>query len=68
MKGPSKVRASEAREYLAAHVLGKQVELLNPRTEKYGRILADVRCGDINVSELMLGAGYAVRYDGGPKN
>ena len=59
--------AKKARDDLTNLIMGKLITLKNVTTEKYGRILADVYIGDINVSEWMIQRGYAVKYDGGTK-
>lgn len=60
--------AKKARESLSQMILNKIVTLKNVSTEKYGRILADVYLGDLNLNEWMIDNGYAVRYDGGTKS
>jgi len=60
--------AKNSRDELSKLIMGKIVELKNVSTEKYGRILADVYYGDLNVCEWMLKNGYAVKYDGGTKH
>jgi endonuclease YncB( thermonuclease family) len=42
--------------------------LKNIKTEKYGRILADVYCNNIHINQWMLDNRYAVKYDGGTKS
>lgn len=48
-------------------ILRRKVQLRNVQSEKYGRMLADVYIGDINVGEHLLSAKLAVSYDGGTK-
>lgn len=55
------------RDFLSNLLLNKYVRLENIQSEKYGRILADVYIGEINVNELLLKERYAVKYDGGTK-
>lgn len=59
--------AKAAREFVYKLVFNKFVRLENIETEKYGRILADVYIGDINLNELLLKERYAIKYDGGTK-
>jgi endonuclease YncB( thermonuclease family) len=59
--------AKKARDALSSLILNKIVTLQNITTEKYGRILADVYVGDINVSDWLVFHNYAVYYDGGTK-
>lgn len=56
-----------ARTELQTLILDKRVSLRNVQTEKYGRLLAEVYVGDINVNQHMLDKGLAVKYDGGTK-
>jgi endonuclease YncB( thermonuclease family) len=70
MKGKTfaeKEAAIKARDALRALILGKTVTLRNVSTEKYGRVLATVYLGDLDVCEWMLKHNYAVPYDGGTK-
>jgi endonuclease YncB( thermonuclease family) len=62
-----KTAAKLARDYVSNLVLNKFVRLENICNEKYGRILADVYIGDINLNELLIKERYAVKYDGGTK-
>jgi len=48
-------------------VLHKNIILKNIKTEKYGRILADVYVNDFHVNQHMLEKRLAVIYDGGTK-
>ena len=60
--------AQIAKNLMTELVLNKIVTLKNINTEKYGRILADVYIGDLNVNEHMIEKRLAVSYDGGTKN
>jgi micrococcal nuclease len=62
-----KIAAKTARDFVANLVLNKFVKLENIRSEKYGRILADVYIGDIHLNALLINEKYAVSYDGGTK-
>ena len=71
LKGSSpeeKQRAIKARDDLSEMVLGKMVRLENVTTEKYGRLLAEVYLGDINLSTWMLEKKHAYPYFGGTKS
>jgi endonuclease YncB( thermonuclease family) len=48
-------------------ILNKNVTIKNVKTEKYGRLLADVYLGDIHLNKWMLDNNYAVPYNGGRK-
>ena len=59
--------AKQAQEALEKLLLNKVVQLKNIKTEKYGRILADVYLDDTHVNEWMINNNYAVKYDGKTK-
>lgn len=59
--------AKIARDFVYNMVYNKYVRLENIRSEKYGRILADVYIGNICLNELLIAERYAVRYDGTTK-
>lgn len=48
-------------------ILHKNVILKNTNTEKYGRILADVYCGDLHLNQWLLDHKLAVLYNGKTK-
>ena len=52
----------ESRDFLSSMVMNKIVELKSVRTDKYGRILAEVYCDNVNMSDLLLEKGYVVAY------
>jgi len=56
-----------ARAALYDKIFGKVIILKNCKTEKYGRILADVFLDKININTWMLENRFAVKYDGGKK-
>lgn len=62
-----KEAAKSTREFVSNLVLNKYVTLENIESEKYGRILADVYIGEINLNQLLIKERYAVKYDGGTK-
>jgi endonuclease YncB( thermonuclease family) len=59
--------AQEAKCALQKLILNKAVALKNLKTEKYGRVLADVYLGDLHVNQWLLDNKYAVQYSGGKK-
>ena len=59
--------AQEAKNALQKLILNKVVALKNLKTEKYGRVLADVYLGDLHVNQWLLDNKYAVQYSGGTK-
>jgi len=62
-----KKSAQIAKHALEDLILHKNVILKNTKTEKYGRILADVYLEDLHLNQWMLDNKYAVLYDGGTK-
>lgn len=62
-----KTCAKETRDELAALILNKEIQLKNIKTEKYGRILADVYLGEIHINQLLIEKRMAVKYGGGTK-
>ena len=62
-----KACAKEARDELSALILNKEIQLKNIKTEKYGRILADVHFGEIHINQWLIEKRMAVKYGGGTK-
>lgn len=62
-----KICAKEVRDELAKLILNKIITLKNIKSEKYGRILADVYFGDLHINEWLIQNRMAVKYDGGTK-
>ena len=72
--------AHYAKMYVSDKVLHKTIYLDNVKTEKYGRVLADVYINPIlqaarqeqrqneSLSQMLLRNGLAIEYDGGTKN
>lgn len=59
--------AQEAKSALEKLILHKVVALKNLKTEKYGRVLADIYVRDLHVNQWLLDNKYAVEYSGGKK-
>ena len=59
--------AQLARDELSKLILNKHVVLKDLKTEKYGRILAEVYLDDLHLNQYMLDMNLAVKYDGGTK-
>lgn len=59
--------ALEAKNILSNKILHKYVELKNIKTEKYGRLLADIYLNNENINMWLVKNRYAVLYDGGKK-
>lgn len=57
-----------AKQFTVDMVDGKIITLKNVKTEKYGRVLADVYCDDISLGDALLNARLAVKYDGKTKS
>lgn len=70
IKGKTNVEkelAIKSRDALSVLIFNKNVELKNVSLDKYGRLLAYVYLGDINVNQWLLDNNYAIEYDGGTK-
>jgi endonuclease YncB( thermonuclease family) len=60
--------AREARNFLRGVMeQASTIRLINAHRDKYFRIDAMILADGVDVSELMINKGYAVRYDGGTK-
>lgn len=59
--------AVKAKEVLEALVLNKSVKLDIHGYDKYGRILANVKTNNLNISEHLIGLGLGVPYNGKAK-
>ena len=71
------IRSKYSKEMELAHmskqalhelIYEKIVRLDNVKTEKYGRLLADVFLGDLHINKWLLENNYAIPYDGKAKN
>lgn len=63
-----KTYAKMAKELLSNKILGQTVYLKNVKTEKYGRILADVYTkNNLHLNQFMIDNKLAVEYSGGTK-
>lgn len=59
--------AKISQKVLEKLVLNKNITIKNVKTEKYGRLLADVYLGDIHINRWLLDNNYAIPYVGGTK-
>lgn len=60
--------AKWAKEYITDLIFDKIVNISkNEGYDKYGRLLLELKIGEINVNEIMLEK-WGVKYDGGHKN
>ena len=59
--------AVKARDALSGRILGKIVTLEDVGTDKYGRVLATVKCGGEDICQWMIDEGHAKPYFGGTK-
>lgn len=67
MKGrcPSETEAAKAaRQYLTGLIGAGSIELRDVRREKYGRALASVTAGGVDVGKALIGEGLARPYAG----
>lgn len=70
MRGKSdeeRTAARLAKRFVEERVLGQKVYLHDVSYDKYGRILARVFCGGVDLTRELLKHGMGVAYDGGRK-
>ena len=70
IKGKSdaeKTSAILSRDKLSDLIFNKVVRLEDVKTEKYGRILAEVYLDDLHINKWMVDNKLAIPYDGGTK-
>ena len=66
--GAEKTRGLAAKTALEGLLANQTLRVVSHKTDKYGRWLADIFIGDVNVSQEMIDLGHAVAWDGkGPK-
>lgn len=62
-----RICAQIAKDFVYNLVMDQNIILDNMKTDKYGRILADVLVEGENLGDLLIRSRLAVRYDGGTK-
>ncbi len=67
IRGADKEAALAARDALANKIMHKEVEITNVKTEKYGRLLADIHIDGLHINQWLIQEGYAKPYFGGKK-
>ena len=67
IRGANREAAIEARDALANKIMHKKVEITNVKTEKYGRLLADIHIDGLHINQWLINEGYAKPYFGGKK-
>lgn len=63
-----KEAAKIAREFLKDQILDKIIDIECETNDKYGRALAWIYLGNVQMNQLMLDKGYAIAYDGRTKS
>ncbi len=63
-RGTDRKMARQARDFLRSQIIGRKViiKTVRDRRGKYGRYLATIYRGDVNINELMVLKTYAKRY------
>jgi endonuclease YncB( thermonuclease family) len=56
-----------ARNALSKKIMGEMVDLVDVKTEKYGRLLAKVMHNNESCGKMLIDLRMAVPYDGGTK-
>lgn len=59
--------AQMAQKALSDKIMDKNIFLKEVKTEKYGRLLAELYLGDLHINKWMLDQRYAIAYGGGTK-
>jgi endonuclease YncB( thermonuclease family) len=59
--------AKIAKQRVSDLILNRRIELRNIKTEKYGRVLADVLIDGEDVGSLLVNERLALKYNGGTK-
>tara|TARA_B100000029_G_scaffold470945_1_gene510228 strand:- start:20357 stop:20704 length:348 start_codon:yes stop_codon:yes gene_type:complete len=64
-----KKRGLAAKEWLSKEIYDAvdPIELKSHGKGKFGRILGELFINNININELMVNSGHAVKYDGGKR-
>ena len=64
-----KKRGLAAKQWLINTLESAQadIEMKSYGSGKYGRILGEIYINDININQLMVSEGHAVKYDGGKR-
>ena len=64
MRGPNKIVGKQVRDYVRVLVLDQDItiETIKDRTGKYGRYLAEVIVGNMNLNDHLLELGMAKEY------
>ena len=55
-------KAKEARDFLNAYVANREVNIRRISTDRYGRTLAELFRGNINIQKLLVDKGYGQIY------
>jgi micrococcal nuclease len=65
LRGDTLEEARASRDWLREQVLDKEViiETFKDRKGKYGRWLAEIHLGDININNQMITEGHAIPYE-----
>jgi micrococcal nuclease len=56
-----------AKKALEDRILGKEIEVLCGKFDKYGRVLCSLYDGEEDLNVWMVESGFALEYDGGKK-
>jgi len=62
-------KGREAKLYVSKLLMGKMIEIqtVNDKREKYGRLLATVILDGTNLTQHLIEIGYGKKYDGGAR-
>ena len=60
--------AKAAQKHLSDAIMNRMINMTCDKFDKYGRILATVECGGININQMMMDTNMCRKYDGGKKH
>lgn len=56
------MKGQESRQFVVDNLLNKNFEVMSIKVEKYGRYLAEVYIGELNLNDELLRLGLATKY------
>lgn len=57
-----RVKGQESRQFVVDNLLNKNFEVMSIKVEKYGRYLAEVYIGELNLNDELIRLGLATKY------
>ena len=63
-----KARGMAAKKRLKELIKGKQLKVVSHGVGKFGRVLGELICDEVNVNDQLVTEGHAVKYFGGKRD